>query len=296
MKPIDLYKLMTSPEEVRKHELTHYGVLGMKWGVRHEVGPNGLVRKSVGQNGDAAVKGTFTDTILPIALRIAVPLLVWKGLDSLYQHEMKRAFQDRIDTIEKPHRDIKDLDSFPPGVEPQPQPIDADSLAVNEHWADRPYYQSNCSNCAAAYELRRRGYDVKALPRPEGKPIEEIYKTYEGTTPINMRPPNSVDRARELVSKWGEGARGSIVVQHSFGSHIFNVEVKDGKVIFVDSQIGAVSSDGRFSRTSPSSGYKAEYDVFDPDDTFKTIMFRTDNLKLSKEILKGVGNAKRKKG
>lgn len=285
----EIYKLFTSPEEIRKHELAHYGVLGMKWGVRRDLGPDGLVKggSTAKAHGQPKVKGNIVMELLSIA----VPVAIWFGLGKLAQHEEKKAWQASIDRVEKPGRDIPTLAALPPGKQPQPQSVEADSEAVNPHVFEDSNYQTNCTNCAAAYEVRRRGFNVKALPRPDGRGMAAVRNMYKRSRLETAAPPNNVDSVKKLVSAWGANARGSIVTTDKFdNAHIFSVEITNGKILFVDSQVNGVSDNGKFSIKFPD-GHVQHGDSI--GNSRKTQLFRTDNLELNTPILEGIGNDKR---
>lgn len=49
----------------------------------------------------------------------------------------------------------------------------ANSGSNNPHWKESEAYKTNCQSCVVSYEMRRRGYDVEALPflNPEQKKL-----------------------------------------------------------------------------------------------------------------------------
>lgn len=130
-------------------------------------------------------------------------------------------------------------------------------------------YQVNCQRVAVAYELRRRGYDVEALPnRKEAgdkqyrlPDLEDVWRTPTGGkrsfTEIK-RPGADVlkakgypatftgqfayrnDQVRAKVASWPPGARGWVVANwQAGGAHIWNVEIgSNGEVIWLDAQPG----------------------------------------------------------
>ena len=106
----------------------------------------------------------------------------------------------------------------------------------------------NCQRCAVAYELRRRGYDVRVSAGESGElgkqnSIESCFqdteKTYISGNDNSLI--TNVEQITELMQSYGKGARALISVAwngYSFG-HAFNLEVgNDNKVYIVDSQVG----------------------------------------------------------
>jgi hypothetical protein len=113
--------------------------------------------------------------------------------------------------------------------------IQDDLAAVNPNRSKSLRYQVNCGNCAGAYEMRRRGFDVEAMPI-SGMYGEEDWKgMFEGFEPLK---PDSADKSgvveeltREILS-WGEGARGTVLGSwdNKRGGHIFSFEVYEKKL------------------------------------------------------------------
>jgi len=118
-------------------------------------------------------------------------------------------------------------------------------------------YTLNCANCTAAYEMRRRGFDVEALPRML-TPIEEWANLFEGfrqQTPTSVTKVAVAEELEQKILQWGEGARGTIygeVVKKNVG-HFFSAEVSGGKVMFVDGQINSDDVKWYFNALKPSS-------------------------------------------
>ncbi|QFG04478.1 VIP2-like toxin [Mycobacterium phage Jeeves] len=134
------------------------------------------------------------------------------------------------------------------------QDIEAVNPRYGEHdggeFTDRQW-NVNCTRAAAAVEMRARGYDVTAMPRPaniKDNSVANIAKNWQlpnGTTPEwemtfhNGTPAETLAKLKnEMKSLYPEGARGFIVVGWDTGtsSHIFNWEIRDGNVHWVDGQ------------------------------------------------------------
>ena len=115
-------------------------------------------------------------------------------------------------------------------------------------------YTSNCQRCVVAYELRRRGYDVTALPTYEGDTLPRAKTVgntkwgrwqgaFQKARPENVGAKTSskvVSNIEKKMSSFGDGARGvvSITYKNSRVGHVFNVEQRKGKTYFVDAQSG----------------------------------------------------------
>ncbi|ATN92250.1 VIP2-like toxin [Mycobacterium phage Updawg] len=123
-----------------------------------------------------------------------------------------------------------------------------DIAAVNPRYFEAPRWQVNCTRCAAVVELRARGYDVTAEPFVKGKNKDNLLHditnkwvdkdgrerdfTWHWGENAEM-----LDFFNQTALSWGEGARGFIRVGwKKGGGHIFNVEVRDGEVRYIDGQ------------------------------------------------------------
>jgi hypothetical protein len=130
---------------------------------------------------------------------------------------------------------------------------------VNQKFSAGMGYRYNCGNCAWAYELRRRGFDVEAMPHL-GRYTEEYWRSaFENFNPVTAISEDGAGLFEELVreiSLWGEGARGTVIcnLEGRDLGHIFSVEVtKEAGVVFVDSQEKVSISAGYFNKMIPSS-------------------------------------------
>jgi hypothetical protein len=124
-----------------------------------------------------------------------------------------------------------------------PDDLRDDLRRVNPHHdpAD-PRWSTNCTHCASAFELRRRGLDAEALPIPQrlvdakkfGRPIAMVEKIWG----MKLRPSSYGDIVDELA-KAGPGSRGFVTINlNRGGGHIFNAENVGGRVHFLDAQNG----------------------------------------------------------
>lgn len=107
-----------------------------------------------------------------------------------------------------------------------------------------PAYSHNCTSVVQAYELARRGQDVKAGPLEPGKtggrPLSVIEEAWGAsfTTAYSSLMSDSDGGRGEVEEAFKEpGSRGVVFVAwRSGGAHVFNVENVDGEVRFVDGQ------------------------------------------------------------
>ena len=135
-------------------------------------------------------------------------------------------------------------------------PASVDMVEANTVTMSRLYDPGrgmNCVNCATAYELRRRGYDVHAKPSMEGYgesyikecfPDAKVEKLYADVNGGYMRAHLGMNKevTRAVESKLldeGNGARGCLLMQYDQHSgHAVNYEIKNDKLILRDCQTG----------------------------------------------------------
>jgi hypothetical protein len=127
-------------------------------------------------------------------------------------------------------------------------------------------HRVNCQRCVLAHEARRKGYEVTAVSVEDGwmpapwsddimshdlnklsstQQIASLFVKEDGSAP-SWEPTSSVrrlpavnDLERKILA-WGEGGRGIIYAawmdSYGGGAHVFSVEVKDGKILYLDPQ------------------------------------------------------------
>ncbi|GBU22049.1 hypothetical protein R80B4_01952 [Fibrobacteres bacterium R8-0-B4] len=154
--------------------------------------------------------------------------------------------------------------------------------AINPHFVVQDKkYKTNCGNCVVANELRRKGYDVEAMPG-DGMRSAELAEMFDGAKVQSASALSTTDAASEMKQKieqdiltWGEGARGAIGGDWEVANngHWFSVEVRDGVVRYEDGQSGEENVK-YLERMKPQS---VEY-------------VRLDNLKPNDKILNAVKN------
>lgn len=155
-----------------------------------------------------------------------------------------------------------------PGLARKANPVDShvpDVTAANPHFADDLEYQINCQRVAQTMELRRRGYEVTAKPNPDAKAtgrgdlsdrdIADLWGDPATGLSRKFAPQESRASLEAAMLEWGEGARGWITCNWKAGSaHIFNAEVKGGKVIYYDGQPGKMDVSNYFEQMKTVDG------------------------------------------
>lgn len=167
--------------------------------------------------------------------------------------------------------------------------------AINPKYKKTTYdYSMNCSFCTAAYDLRKRGYDVEANPisQVEGYTIDDVCSWYKGAKSVSKtdvefqyqkqmkdnprEAPNKAEMLTETLKSNGEGARGHLALYWvGGGGHDIIWEVENGEVVYRDCQTGESMKDLEYLNYSYSYDY-----------------VRTDNLEPTEEVLRTVRNRK----
>lgn len=230
--------------------ITHYGVKGMRWGVRKAYEPVGRKKKlsankkppSAGdysrydeydsenrerygfervvrnQNGTTTLKIIGTNTI--------------DSFEELINNKDKAEDFGYLSESEA----IKVLKELPKIEKSGSESYER--YAVNQ---DAPITErlSNCFECTLATEMRARGYDVQANTKQGGLRLE-YHHAFDIKDTFNITS-QSTEEAYRLMEiqclQYGEGARGAIGVSWLTGSgHAINWKVENGEFIIFDNQ------------------------------------------------------------
>ena len=250
---------------MNNQELMHYGILGMKWGVRRFQDKNGR-RTSAGKKRysddnkkkpDDNNKSNESDSKLKLtdkqkkylkigAAAFATSLAVYGGyklyksgkLDGLINKGKVKVGslldEELLSSAKNGFKKMKVRESL------------SETLSKINPNRGNPVYNNNCTACSFTTFMRRLGFDVTAKSiGGEGKNlagmIEECFKgarVIEGSATKFGK--SKTDASEMLVKKFGQNASGVCSVQwlRGLGGHAFNWEIKDGIVSFLDGQGG----------------------------------------------------------
>lgn len=147
-------------------------------------------------------------------------------------------------------------------------------------------YRVNCQRCVQAYELRRRGYNVEALPKPKGRSYiswgNECF--IDSKTVLSGRADSFFEMRRykqdifDKLANSPDGSRHVIYAQWKRGgAHVFVAEKENGVIKFVDPQSGKMDCSSHFDKA-----VDGKYGIFRLDD--KDL---TDNSNILKKTVKG---------
>ncbi len=155
-----------------------------------------------------------------------------------------------------------------------------DLIAVNPGFRSRkPKWTKNCQRCVAAYEMRRRGYDVVAKPCEtdgsgnliEDKILDEWMIIFEEAR-FEICGGSGKTRCDELMRRWGDGARAEVYVKwHKTrlmkadpGAHVFIAENRGGEIVYIDPQTGREHVEGYFKKAERGFTMIARIDKLEP--------------------------------
>lgn len=143
---------------------------------------------------------------------------------------------------------------------------------------------ANCTNCTAAYDLRRRGYDVEAAPYDPSDPsgqfdIRDIANWYDDTTVYDWQLTKSHE-AEDVFSNMPDGSYGHMgILWSTGGGHNVVWERQGGETVIRDCQ-----NNTTYSYTD----WVTSYDGCVSD----LAILRTDNREPNENIRKTVRNRK----
>jgi hypothetical protein len=221
--------------------IKHYGVKGMRWGIRNEDKSSGQ-----GKVGMDPVSAAYIAVFLAMTVQSGVSM--WR---------MARDGGERFQKKNKdvPWKEKKEL------AKPAP-PATVDSLFNDVVKPVNPTYpkggsKMNCRRATFAYEMRRRGLDVHATPSyyakgqddnglktatmQKGQKFDSIWGQSQVATPTAIQTATPEKRSEmifDAIGKQPNGARGELGVQWSFmGGHSMAWEVVNGKPVVFDTQV-----------------------------------------------------------
>lgn len=159
---------------------------------------------------------------------------------------------------------------------------------ANPNYSRGSAYGVNCQRCVQAYELRRRGYDVIAKPKPSKNNLvtwgsECFIQPGAYQQSWQAYTLNQTEAAvKKALASAPDGSRFSIYIkwQRKYGgaAHVFIAEKSGGVVHYLDPQVGNMDASDYFSR-----GSKGRFGYFRLDDkqltTDPTIISATVEVK-----------------
>lgn len=178
--------------------------------------------------------------------------------------------------------------------------------ATNPRYGTNWRWSNNCQRCVVAYEMRRRGFDVEALPflgsadKTQYTFSSKGWPTFFGKKPTDLVALTGVNERYQigsidhLMSQYGDGSRAVIWVSWKMADdvnrreedddsdvtlrHVFVAERINGQTLFVDPQTGSADCRSYFGEVDLSESY----------------LLRIDDATLSPYIGRAIRNRKKR--
>lgn len=252
--------------------LMHHGIKGQKWGIRRYQNPDGSLtsagRERYGKKSEVLKTGkgglSHNQRQLASLLGLIAPIPgVGTAINAAATARVNKLEQEMLKNEKKGPKE-----NFQYTKKNKPSSIEQDTQVINAKWG-KAGTNNNCVYCSAAYEMRRRGYDVYAGLSADGNDASALMKKffpgsketrlYSKTTQPqelsfgtkeNIETNNKIER--DLISL-GNGARGQMSVAWGstgftgnkgvyVGSHSLSWEVQNGSLKIIDGQSGKVTN------------------------------------------------------
>lgn len=237
------------------NNLMHYGVLGMKWGVRRYQ-DKGRTRTGIGKEpskvrskSEAFVRSKSNQTLSTCEAGVTAEsvvatitsLAVIGGLIGVGLGKERRERKKQRDLLETINRD-KEIKSFKDAPRLSKKMSPGESMKLTNPDFPNEGSTMNCACCTMAMVLREKGYDVKASKSEKGWYTDDLFKAAFNSTQIKVSGGGIIRSSKNMMDALasnGDGAYGSLGVKwHMGGGHSLFWKNENGKTHIYDGQSG----------------------------------------------------------